>query len=131
MSPTSREIAALVRRHLIGADGCEDVDAVDIFLAEDVMYHNLVFGGEDGQGVVSAQGWRVIRTADIRLTIEEVVATTVRPFEITYPRLSCFQDGWIAEIHSLGYDLEFMRQLNRLPEFPQTGLPSNRPTTHD
>lgn len=144
---TPQENASLVRRFLTNVVAGGDTDAVSVFLGNDVVDHNLVFGdGRDHEGA-TALGWRVLAAADVDVDIAEVVATEERvavratvtgthreslmdlvptgaSFEIAYVWFCRIDDGRIVEIWSLPDGLGLLQQLGALPE-----LPSNRSPT--
>lgn len=140
---TPRKNAALVRGFLIDVVAGGDTDAVDAFLTEDVVDHNLVFKNNRDHEAVIALGWRVLAAADVDIDIEEVIATadraavwgtvtgthreslldlapTGRSFEIACAWFRRIDDGRIAEIWSLPDSLGFMQQLGAIPELPPT-----------
>lgn len=152
MAVTPQENAALVRRFLTNVVAGGDTDAVSVFLADDVVSHNLVFGDGEGREGMTALGWRVLAAADVDVDIADVIATeeqvavrgsvtgihreslmdlapTGASFEIAYVWFCRIEDGEIAEIHSLPDGLGLMQQLDAIPE-----LLSNRsltdPTEH-
>lgn len=139
MAATPRENEALVRRFLINVVAGGDTDAVSVFLADDVVDHNLVFGEGRGREGVTALGWQVLAAADVDVDIADVVSTEERvvvrgtvagthceslmdlaptgaPFEIPYVWVCRIDDGRIAEIWSLPDGLGLMQQLGVIPE---------------
>lgn len=118
-----------------------DTDAVDVYLAEDVDDHNLVFDEGRGREAVTALGWRVLATADVDLAIQDVVANDERvaargtvggthceslidlaptgaSFEIAHVWFCRIEGGRIAEVWSLPDGLGLVQQLGAVPELP-------------
>jgi len=139
MLPTTRENAALVRRFLTDVVVGGDTDALDAFVTEDVVDHNLVFGDGHGREVVTALGWSVLAAADVDVEIEDVVAAddkvavratvtgiheqslmdlapTGASFEIGYVWFCRIEDGRIAESWSMPDGLGLMQNLGAIPE---------------
>lgn len=138
MGTTPQENAALVRRFLIDIVAGGDIDAVDAFVSEDVVDHNLVFeDGSEGQAVTTL-GWKILAAADVDIDIEDVVATgervavratvtgthreslmdlapTGETFEIAYVWFCRIDEGEIIEIWSLPDGLGLMQQLGAIP----------------
>lgn len=152
MARTSQENAALVRRFLLDVVGGGDTEAVEAFLSEDVVDHNLVFGNRQGREAVTALGWRVLAAADIDIEIVDVVATddsvairgtvsgahreslmdlapTGASFDIAYVWFCRIDDGRITAIWSLPDGLGLMQQLGAIPELPSNYSPT-QPTEH-
>lgn len=150
MVPTTRENAALVRGFLVDVVAGGDTAAVDAFVAENAVSHNLVFG--DGRDPEVALGWRVLAAADVDVTVEEVVASEDRvavrgtvagthreslmdlaptgaPFEIAYAWFCRIEDGRIVEIRSLPDGLGLLGQLGVVPGVPPD-CSRTRPTEH-
>lgn len=141
MGATAEENAALVRRFLADVVAGGDTDAVDDFVSDDVVDHNLVFGDGEGRESVTALGWTVLAGADVDVELDEVVATaekvavlatvtgthreslmdlapTGESFEIAYLWLCRIEDGRIDEIWSLPDGLGLMQQLGAIPQLP-------------
>lgn len=139
MRNTPQENAALVRRFLTDVVVGGDTDAIDAFLTDDPVDHNLVFGDRRGRGAMTTLGWRVLAAADVGVDIDDVVATDERvavratvsgthteslmdlaptgtSFEIDYVWFCRIDDGRIAEIWSLPDGLGLMQQLGALAE---------------
>ncbi|MFB6235620.1 MAG: ester cyclase [Halopenitus sp.] len=139
MRTTPQENAALVRRFLTDVVVGGDTDAIDTFLTDDPVDHNLVFGERRRQDAMMTLGWRVLAAADVGVEIDDVVATgeqvavratvigthtkslmdlapTGASFEIDYVWFFRIHDGSIAEIWSLPDGLGLMQQLGALPE---------------
>jgi len=152
MMTTPQENAALVGRFLSDVVAGGDTAAVDIFLAEDVTDHNLVFENSPDQEELIALGWRVLAAADVEVDIKDVIATgdgvavratvsgihreslidlapTGRSFEIAYVWFCRIVHGRIAEIWSLPDGLGLMQQLGVLPEL-SSNRSSNESTRH-
>jgi predicted ester cyclase len=152
MAVTPRENAALVRRFLTDVVAGGDTDAVPVFLTEDVIDHNLVFGTERGHEETTALGWQVLAAADVDIDFRNVVATdetvavratvtgthqeslidlapTGVAFEIAYAWFCRIDDGRIAEIWSLPDGLGLMQQLGAIPKLPSNHHPIE-PTEH-
>lgn len=140
MAPTPRENAALVRGFLTDVVAGGDTDAIEVFLADDAVDSNLVFGNGRCQGEVSALGWRVLAAADLDVIIEDIVATdtqvaargtvagshreslmdlapTGRSFKIAYAWFCRIEDGRIAAIYSLPDGLGLMQQVDAIPDW--------------
>lgn len=147
MAPTQQENAALVRGFLTDVIAGGDTAAVDVFLAKNVIDHNLVFGNSPGREPVTALGWRVLAATDVDLTIHDVVADDDRvaargtvtgthceslldlaptgiSFEIAYVWFCRIENDRIAEVWSLPDGLSLVQQLGAIPE-----LPANRSFT--
>lgn len=145
MRDTPQENAALVRRFLTDVVVGGDTDAVDSFLTDDAVDHNLVFGERRKPDATTTLGWRVLAAADVDVDIDDVVATGERvavratvtgthteslmdlaptgaSFEIGYVWFCRIHDGRIAEIWSLPDGLGLMQQLGALPEPPVNRL---------
>lgn len=143
MAITPRENAALVRRFLTDVVGSGDTDAVSVFLADDVVVHNLVFGDDRRRAGATALGWKVLAAADVEVEIVDVVASVERvavrasvtgthseslmdlaptgaSFEIAAVWICRIEDGRIAEIWSLPDGLGLMNQLGAIPDLPST-----------
>lgn len=152
MAGTPQENAALVRRFLTNVVAGGDTDAVSIFLADDVVDHNLVFEDAQGRGGVPALGWQVLAAADVDVEIAEIVAAeqqvavrgivtgihreslmdlapTGASFEIDYVWFCHIDDGQIAAIHSLPDGLGLMHQLGAIPDL-RAHRPLTEPTDH-
>lgn len=78
MGTTQRENAALVRRFLSDVVAGGDTDAVDAFVADDLVEYNLVFGDAEGREGVTELGWKVLAGADVDVTVADVVASRER-----------------------------------------------------
>lgn len=149
MRNTSQENAALVRKFLTDVVAGGDIDAVEAFLTDDPVDHNLVFGERRVRDPMTSLGWRVLAATDVGVEIEDVVAAgemvavrgtvtgthtkslvdlapTGRSFEIDYVWFCRIQDGQIAEIWSLPDGLGLLQQLGALPESTVTRLRTER-----
>lgn len=147
MVATPQENAALVREFLSNVVAGGDTDAVPVFLTEDVVEHNLVFGNEAGGEGLSALGWRVLASADVTIDVTDIVAAndgvavrgtvsgrhceslmdlapTGESFTIAYVWFCRINGGLISEIWSLPDGLGLMRQLGALPKLPPSRIPS-------
>ena len=134
MGTRPRENAALVRRFLGDVVAGGDTDAVDAFVAEDLVEYNLVFGDGDEREGVTELGWQVLASADVDVDVAEVVATdemvadrgwvsgrheeslmdlapTGATFEIAYVWFCRVADDRIVEIWSFPDGLGLLRQL--------------------
>jgi len=152
MTGTPHENAALVRRFLSNVVAGGDTDAVSVFLADDVVDHNLVFGDARSQEGVTALGWQVLAAADVDVEIGDVVATEDRvavratvagthreslmdlaptgmSFEIAYVWFCHISEGRITAIQSFPDGLGLMQQLGVLPE-PPSHRSLTDPTEH-
>lgn len=139
MRNTPQENAALVRRFLTDVVVGGDTDAIEAFLTDDPVDHNLVLGERRGREPMTSLGWRVLAAADVGVEIDDVVAAgelvavrgtvtgthteslvelapTGRSFEIDYVWFCRIQNGRIAEIWSLPDGLGLMQQLGALPD---------------
>lgn len=146
MAPTPQENTALVRRFLsdVLVDG--DTDAVDAFVAEGGVDHNLVFRSERAEEGIDDVGRAVLAAADVEVEVHEVVADerrvavratvtgthseslldlapTGERFVIAVVWFCRVEAGRIAEIWSLPDGLGLLRQLGAigdesLPEQP-------------
>lgn len=148
MTPTPRDNAALVGWFLADVVAGGDTDAVEVFLADDAVDHNLVFGayGEP------TPGWRVLTGADVDVHAEAVVpardrvavrgtvtgthreslldlAPTGSSFEIAHAWFCRIEDGRIAAIRSLPYGLGLLQQLDAGPGGPLKCAPTD-PASH-
>lgn len=144
MVSTRRENAALVRRFLLDVVAGGDTEAVEGFLASDVVTTNLVFGDTHDSEMMTTLGWKVLAAADVDVTIQEVVsaddlvavqatvtgthreslmdlAPTGRSFEIAYVWFCRIDDGRIVAIDSLPDALGLLQQVGALPEQPASG----------
>lgn len=153
MAFTPRENAALARRFLTDVVGGGDTDAVSVFLADDVVVHNLVFGDGRRQAGATALGWKVLAAADVGVDVADVVATSERvavratvkgthsetlmdlaptgaSFQIAAVWLCRIENGRIAEIWSLPDGLGLARQLGAIPDLPPTHT-HPEPSDHD
>lgn len=142
MESTPQENAALVRRFLTDVVAGGDIDAVPIFLTEDAVDHDLVFGASRRWEAVTDLGWRAL--VGTTVSVDDVVATddrvavratvtgthresllaptpTGESFEIACAWFCRIDDGRIAEIWTLPDALGLVQQLDAIPE-----LPSNR-----
>ena len=151
MRNTPQENAALVRRFLTDVVIGGDTDAIDAFLTDDPVDHNLVFGERRERDAMTRLGWRVL-AADVDVDVDEVVATGERvavratvagthteslmdlaptgaSFEIDYVWFWRIHDGCIAEIWSLPDGLGLMQQLGTLPE-PSVNRPRTEQNQH-
>lgn len=133
MTGTPEENAALTRRYLSDVVAGNDRAAADAFLTDDVVVHDLVFGGEV-DCAASVFGSTVLTAADIDIDIEAVVATpdrvavrtTVsgshqaspagRRFEIPCSGFCRVERGRIAEFWSMPDGLGLLDQLGLGPE---------------
>lgn len=152
MVTTPQENAALIRRFLTNVVAGGDTDAVAVFLAEDVVDHNLVFEDGGGREEVTTLGWQVLAGADVDVDIADVVATNERvavrarvtgthreslmdlaptgaSFEIPYAWFCRIGNGRIEEIWSLPDGLGLVQQLGAVPELP-THRSLTDPTDH-
>lgn len=131
MTSTPRENTALVQGFLTDYVARGDTDAVEVFLAEDPVEHDLVFGDIRDCETVAPLGWRVLAGADVSIDIETLVATdeevavravvsgthreslvdlapTGAAFEIDYAWFCRIDGGRISEICSLPDGLGLM-----------------------
>jgi predicted ester cyclase len=140
MTPTPQENTALVRRFLTDVIAGSDHDALDAFVTDDAVDHNLVFGDHQGREPADLLGQSVLAAVgDIDLRIEASVAegdtvavrATVRgthqgslldlaptgkSVEIAYVWFFRIKDGQIAEVWSLPDGLGLVQQLDAIPE---------------
>lgn len=139
MSPTPEENAALVRRFLSDVLAGGDTDAVDAFVAEDGVDHNLVFRRDRADESADEIGRAVLAAADVDVDVHEVIATedsaavratvtgthseslldlapTGETFEIAVVWFCRIEDGQIAEIWSFPDGLGLLRQVGALSE---------------
>jgi predicted ester cyclase len=139
MPPKTREHAALVRRFLTDVIVGGDTDALDAFVTEDVVDHNLVFGDGRGRETVTMLGWSALAAADVDVETEDVVAAddtvavratvtgtheqslmdlapTGAAFEIAYVWFCRIDDGRIVEFWSMPDGLGLMQDLGAIPE---------------
>jgi predicted ester cyclase len=148
VTSTPAENAALVRRFLTDVVAGGDHDALDAFVTDDVVDHNLVFGDEEARNAGDVFGQSVLAAVgDVGVEIEEVVAADsivavratvsgsyrrslldfaqTRPsFEIAYAWFYRIEDGRIAEVWSLPDGLGLVQQLDATPDRPLTDQPS-------
>jgi len=142
MTTTPQENAALVRRFLTDVVAGGDIDALDAFVTEDVVDHNLVFGGGRNREMADVIGQSVLAAvSDVDFVIEDVVtegdivavratvggthegslfdlAPTGESFEIAYAWFYRIENGRIAEVWSLPDGLGLVQQLDAIPEEP-------------
>lgn len=139
MGPTPQENTALVRRFLGDVLVGGDTDAVEAFVAEDGVDHNLVFRSDPADESVVDVGRAVLAAADVDVEVHEIVAdqsrvavrATVRGthsesildlaptgerFEIACVWFCRVEGGQIAEIWSLPDGLGLLRQLGAISE---------------
>lgn len=130
MDSITQENVALVRQFLTDVVAGGDTDALDHFLADDVVDYQPVLEKE----ACSSMDWRVLAAADINIDIEDVVssddqvairgtvtgihteslldlAPTGASFEIDCVWFARIDDGRISEIWSLPDGLGLMQQL--------------------
>ncbi|MFB6187815.1 MAG: ester cyclase [Halobacteriaceae archaeon] len=134
MSNPAQENEALIRRFLSDVVAGDDTAAIDAFTTEDFADHNLVFGKRDGSGQIQPFGLMALPTANIDITIDDIIATENRlavrttvtgvhtgslidigitgsPFEIAYILFCKIEQGRIAEMWSLPDILSLVYQL--------------------
>lgn len=139
MGTTPQENAALVRRFLSDVVAGGDTDAVDAFVAEDLVEYNLVFGNGDGREGATELGWKVLAGADVDVAVEDAVATerkvavratvsgrheeslmdlapTGESFEIAYVWFCRVADDRIVEIWSFPDGLGLLKQLDAVAD---------------
>lgn len=140
MTTTPQENTALVRRFLTDVVAGSDRDALDAFVTDDVVDHNLVFGDGQQCGTVDVLGQSPLAAiSDVELDIEDIVAAgdtvavraTVRgryerslldlapsggSIDIAYVWFYRIEDGQIAEVWSFPDGLGLVKQLDAIPE---------------
>lgn len=130
MDSTTQKNLALVRQFLTDVVAGGDTDALDHFLADDVVDYQPVLDKESG----SSLDWWVLAAADIHIDIDDVVASgdqvairgtvtgihteslldlapTGGSFEINCVWFAGIDDGRISEIWSLPDGLGLLQQL--------------------
>lgn len=148
MSPTPQENTALVRRFLSDVLVAGDTDAVDAFLAEDGVDHNLVFQ-RDRDERIGEVGRAVMASADVDVEIHGIVADQERVavrasvtgvhseslldlaptgerFEIACVWFCRVEAGRITEIWSLPDALGLLRQIGAITEANATSNEDTR-----
>lgn len=146
MANAPQNNAALVRGFLTDVVGGGDTAAVPVFLTDDAVADDLVFGESVDPCPVTALGWRVLAGADADVHIDEIVADgdrvavrgtvsgshreslmdlapTGATFEIPCVWFCRVPDRRIAEIRSLPDGLGLLRQLNAIPPGPELRSP--------
>ena len=136
---TPKENTALVRRFLTDVVAGDDLDALDAFVTDDVVDHNLVFGTRRDRKPVARGRAMLAAVADIDVSIDELIAegdtvavratvsgrhegplldlaATGAPVEIAYVWFYRIDDGRIAEVWSLPDGLGLVHQLDAAPE---------------
>lgn len=74
MATTQEENAAVIREFLTSAVASGDTDALGIFLREDAVDRRPVLAHEVESEMVRARYWQALAAADIRITINDIVA---------------------------------------------------------
>lgn len=135
MTSLPQRNAALVRRFLTDVVAGEDQDAFEAFVAEDVVDHNLVFGGEQpherdwgfAPSVLAAAGdidveVEQLVSADDSVAVRATVSGTYHDslrnlalsgasLDVAYVWFYRIEDGQIAEVWSLPDALGIVQQL--------------------
>ena len=143
MAPKPEENEALIRRFLTDVVGDGDLEALEAFVAEDAVVHDLAFGGETGYGKVDALGMGILAAADVDVEIDDLIAggdrvavratisgavkgiptettATGGSFEIAHVGFYRIEDGRIAKTWSLSDALGLVRQLEVAPRAPSS-----------
>ncbi|MFB6253552.1 MAG: ester cyclase [Halobacteriaceae archaeon] len=135
MSNPAQENEALIRRFLSDVVAGDDTAAIDAFTTKNFADHNLVVRKRNGSGQIQPFGLMALPTANIDITIEDIIATDDRvavrttvtgvhtgslidigitgsAFEIAYVLFCKIEQGRIAEMWSLPDILSLVYQLD-------------------
>lgn len=138
MVSTPEENAALVKELLTNVVASGDTDAVGIFLSEDAVDRQPVFGHGVGSEMVGSRYWKALAAADVQITIGDVVAADEnvavrgiltrhhresvhdrksirRPFETAIVWFCRIENGQIVETWSLPDGQWLVEQLDASP----------------